>query len=121
MDITYECKYFKRNVVPACYPDNSNYSIFYQSKYKSTNALYNEIASAISNYDCYGNAYVVHFDNFYQLYDIDKFTFINSYNNMRSTHTQIKDIIKNNNTKKNNVNHNFKYHSDNNSCNCSIM
>lgn len=85
MEIMYKCKYMKREVITAYYPENSYYSIFYQSDHNTIKTLKNNMASVIINSECYGNAYVVHFDKFNQLYDVDKTTFITCYNNMRLT------------------------------------
>lgn len=91
MNINYGCKFIKREIVAAYYPNNSYYSIFYQSDCDTEETPYNKIASIITNDKCYGYAYVVHFDRFNQLYDTDEYTFIESYNNMRTTCIQIKN------------------------------
>lgn len=90
MEINYGCKYIRREIVAAYFPENSYYSIFYQSEYSTKKTPHNKIASIITNHECYGHAYIVHFDRFNQLYDVDGSTFIDSYNGMRTTRVRLK-------------------------------
>jgi len=85
----YNCCYYRTNVAQAVFPNNTYYSIFYESNNKASRKLINIIATQIINhtdvYDsndlvCYGNCYIVHFDSFYDLYDVDVRAFGDAYN-----------------------------------------
>ena len=87
----YSCYNYLLKIAKSLYGNKIYYHAFFESVEKNSKKRYNKIASHIINnpYNsdcgkkysakCYGNCYILQFDN-YQFYEIDADTFINDYN-----------------------------------------
>lgn len=85
--IKYNCSHHTNNVACALYPDHTYYSIFFESNNSNSIKPFNQIATQLvgNNIKCYGNCFVVHFDQFFDMYDIDKETFVTVCNKRKLT------------------------------------
>jgi hypothetical protein len=83
MKSKYDCPNFRGNIALAFFPNDSYYSIFYQAHKNSINNLENKVGESLINTSgtdikCYGACFVLHFDRFYEMYDIGMNEFINA-------------------------------------------
>ena len=93
-----DCPHFRGNLISAIYPDHTYYHMFYESRDQSLGKPFNKIGTRLLNnvdLKCYGNCFIVHYDAFYELYDIDKNTFVKAYN---TKYPITKSSVKNHNT-----------------------
>lgn len=95
MKLKNNCYFYRKNIAKAIYPNETFYHMFYEHNAPHTNALFNKLATHIANsycdtndmtrnVMCYGNCYIIHFDNEYQFYDTATQTFINLFNKVHT-------------------------------------
>jgi hypothetical protein len=105
MKSIYGCKYHKKNVALAMFPNNTYYWAFYEDNNKS-NKILNKVATHIINSsycnnnisninNCYGDCYIIHFDEKYNFFDTSPDGFVNSYNTIQTSKGQDQRIFKN--------------------------
>jgi hypothetical protein len=86
----YNCNQYTLDCVKAKYPDQTSYSVFTESA-NSVGHKFNPIATHILNknhnidtskkpFKYYGDCYIIHFDQFGQMYDVDCNAFLFAYN-----------------------------------------
>ena len=116
------CQHYRPNIATAFYPNHTQYSIFFESNEQELAKKLNSLATQLANSNggtpikCYGECYVVHFDIFFDLYDIDKKTFIDSYNIKQTAQRRFDRVIDNIVSKNQN-----QYKTNNDVCNiCTI-
>jgi hypothetical protein len=99
MKLKCDCKFYVRNVAKAVFPEESYYDVFFEDNTDKNSKSFNKIGTHIINniYDsdtnynkrsssdkCFGNCYILHTDQYYNMYDVGSDTFINLYNKVHT-------------------------------------